>query len=67
MRDGIVRCCLVIAALSIIDNWSCNTKQLAHPGEVLRLHAAREQAVVADAMQALGQCVDQEAADVASG
>ena len=57
------RCCLVIAALSITNNRFCNAKQFAYPGQVFHLHAAREQAVVADAMQALGQRVDQEASD----
>ena len=40
-----------------------DAQQLAHPGEVLGLHAARQQAVVADAVEALGQHVQKEAAD----
>ena len=40
-----------------------HAKQLAGLGEVGGAHAAGEQAMVADALQALGQNVDQKAAD----
>ena len=40
-----------------------DVEQLAGEREVVGLHAARQQTVVADAVEALGQHVDQEAAD----
>ncbi len=41
----------------------CNGEQLAGAGDVVGARAAGEQAVVADAVEACGQDVDQEAAD----
>ena len=40
-----------------------HVEQFAHRGKVLRLHAARQQAVVTDAMEALRQHMEEEAAD----
>ena len=45
----------------------CDGEQLTRAGDVVGARPFGEQAVVADAVQALGQHVDEEAADVASG
>ena len=45
----------------------CHGQQLARPGDGLGAVAVGEQAVMPDAMEALGQDVQQESADVASG
>ena len=44
----------------------CNGEQLTRAGDVVGASAFGEQAVVADAVQALGQHVDEEAADESS-
>ena len=41
----------------------CNCEQLTRAGDIVGARAFGEQAVVTDAVQALGQDVDQEAAD----
>ncbi len=38
-------------------------EQLTHPGEVLGASAIGKEPVMADAVEALGECVDEEAAD----
>jgi len=45
----------------------CNGEQLTRAGNVIGAIALGEEAVVADAMQAFWQHVDEEASDVASG
>ncbi len=45
----------------------CNSEQLARVCDVVGAGTLGEQAVVADAVQAFWQHVDEEAADVASG
>ena len=46
-----------------LGRWRSDVEQLAGEREVVGLHAAREQTVVADAVKARGQNVDQEPAD----
>src|SRR5690348_969314 len=45
----------------------CNGEQLTHAGNVIGASALGEQAVVADAMQAFWQHVDEEASDELEG
>ena len=63
-QHGQVRTCLGSTAAAVGSAFRlCNGEQLARLGDVVGAGAAGEQAVVADAVEALRQDVDQESAD----